>query len=173
VLVDRTVTRSAQLKNFIPPVKAPTPARAVEARQRSSSSGVDAPTVITSSGFRREKLAGAGKNVKRSRYLDVGTARCRNQTLVESASPNRDVECGRALRRFIHRCELLLMAAHWEHKLQTYKVGGIKGVDYAQIEKDLNDLGRDGWEARSTIAPGRGQGQACEVAVLLKRPGST
>jgi hypothetical protein len=36
-------------------------------------------------------------------------------------------------------------------------------------EQDLNDLGREGWEALSTLAPSYGQGQAIEIAVMLKK----
>lgn len=60
------------------------------------------------------------------------------------------------------------MATQWEYKVLTYKLRW-KGFDYAQIERDLNDLGREGWEALSTIAPSYGQGQAIEVAVILKK----
>lgn len=37
------------------------------------------------------------------------------------------------------------------------------------IENDLNDLGREGWQALSTIAPSYGAGQAMETAVILMR----
>jgi hypothetical protein len=60
------------------------------------------------------------------------------------------------------------MAAQWEYKVVTFKFH-LKGFDYGQIELDLNDFGRQGWEAISTIAPSIGQGQVMEVAVLLKR----
>lgn len=62
------------------------------------------------------------------------------------------------------------MAAPWEYKVLTYRLrwGGFK---YDQIEHDLNELGREGWEMLSSIAPSFGAGQAIEVAVILKRPG--
>ncbi|MEC3976812.1 DUF4177 domain-containing protein [Amycolatopsis sp. H20-H5] len=60
------------------------------------------------------------------------------------------------------------MATQWEYKVLTYKLR-MKGFDYNQIELDLNDLGREGWEALSTIAPSFGSGQAIEVAVVLKK----
>ena len=50
----------------------------------------------------------------------------------------------------------------------TYKVGW-KGFKYDEIENHLNELGRDGWEMLSTVAPSFGSGQAMEVAVILKR----
>lgn len=60
------------------------------------------------------------------------------------------------------------MAAQWEYKMLTYKLR-LKGFAYDEIEQDLNDLGREGWEALSTLAPSYGQGQVMEVAVILKR----
>ncbi|WP_024804692.1 DUF4177 domain-containing protein [Nocardia sp. BMG51109] len=63
------------------------------------------------------------------------------------------------------------MAAQWEYKVLTYKLK-MKGFDYARMEQDLNDLGRDGWEALSTLAPSFGSGQAIEIAVILKKPGA-
>ncbi len=45
----------------------------------------------------------------------------------------------------------------------------MKGFDYGQIEKDLNDLGQQEWEAFSTLAPSFGAGQAIEITVLLKK----
>ncbi|MEV0054397.1 DUF4177 domain-containing protein [Saccharopolyspora shandongensis] len=61
------------------------------------------------------------------------------------------------------------MAAEWEHKVLTYKLR-MRGFDYAEIERDLVDLGREGWEAVSTIAPSFGAGQTIEIAVIVKRP---
>lgn len=60
------------------------------------------------------------------------------------------------------------MTAQWQYKVQTYKLR-MKGFDYEQIEQDLNDLGRQGWEVLSTIAPSYGQGQAIALAVVLKK----
>ncbi|MEU4315476.1 DUF4177 domain-containing protein [Nocardia sp. NPDC024068] len=60
------------------------------------------------------------------------------------------------------------MSAQWEHKVLTYKLK-MKGFDYGQMEQDLNDLGRKGWEAVGTLAPSFGSGQAIELAVILKR----
>ncbi len=60
------------------------------------------------------------------------------------------------------------MAAQWGFKMLTYKLR-LKGFDYQQMEQDLNDLGREGWEALSTLAPSYGQGQAIEIAVMLKQ----
>jgi hypothetical protein len=61
------------------------------------------------------------------------------------------------------------MSAQWEYKVIRYKLR-LKGFDYDQLERDLNELGRDGWDAISTIAPSYGQGQAIEIAVILKKP---
>jgi hypothetical protein len=60
------------------------------------------------------------------------------------------------------------MAVRWEYKVLTFKLR-LKGFDYGQIEADLNELGRQGWDAVSTLAPSFGAGQAMEVAVILKR----
>lgn len=60
------------------------------------------------------------------------------------------------------------MNAQWEHKVLKYKLGW-KGFDYEQIEQDLNELGRQGWEALDTIAPGVGSGQAIELVIVLKK----
>ncbi|MFF0744856.1 DUF4177 domain-containing protein [Streptomyces sp. NPDC004111] len=60
------------------------------------------------------------------------------------------------------------MSAQWEYKMLYYKLK-MKGFDYGQMEKDLNELGREGWEAFSTLAPSYGSGQAIEITVLLKR----
>lgn len=63
------------------------------------------------------------------------------------------------------------MAAQWEYKVLTYKLR-MKGFDYERIEQDLNELGRAGWEAFSTLAPSFGSGQAIEFSVMLKRLGA-
>ncbi|MEU1522352.1 DUF4177 domain-containing protein [Nocardia rhamnosiphila] len=63
------------------------------------------------------------------------------------------------------------MAVQWEYKVLTYKLR-MKGFDYARIEEDLNELGRAGWEAFSTLAPSFGSGQAIEISVILKRLGA-
>lgn len=60
------------------------------------------------------------------------------------------------------------MPAQWEYKAQTYKLT-MKGFAYSRIEEDLNDLGQEGWEAFSTLAPSFGSGQSTEITVLLKR----
>lgn len=60
------------------------------------------------------------------------------------------------------------MAAQWEHKILKFKLG-MKGFDYVQMERDLNDLGRKGWEAVDTLSPSFGSGQAIEIAVILKK----
>lgn len=44
-----------------------------------------------------------------------------------------------------------------------------QGVGYGQIEKDLDDLGRRGREAFTTLAPGIGAGHVNEITVMLKR----
>ncbi|GAA1072939.1 DUF4177 domain-containing protein [Nocardiopsis composta] len=46
----------------------------------------------------------------------------------------------------------------------------MKGFDYEQIERDLDELGGQGWETVGSIAPSFGPGQAIEIGVVLKRP---
>ncbi len=58
--------------------------------------------------------------------------------------------------------------AQWQYKVVTYKLQW-KGFDYATVEHELNQLGGEGWEMVSTIAPSFGAGQAIEIAVVLKR----
>ena len=59
------------------------------------------------------------------------------------------------------------MNAQWEHKVLTYDLGW-KGYDYDRIEQDLNELGRQGWEAIDTINPNIGSA-ATTIVVILKR----
>lgn len=61
------------------------------------------------------------------------------------------------------------MSSQWEYKILTYKLGW-KGFNYDQMEQDLNEYGRQGWESLSPMAPSYGQGQAIELIVILKRP---
>lgn len=61
------------------------------------------------------------------------------------------------------------MTDQWQYKLVTHKLQW-KGFDYAEVERELNDYGSQGWEMVSTIAPSFGAGQAIEIAVVLKRP---
>ena len=61
------------------------------------------------------------------------------------------------------------MTTQWEYKMLDYKLGW-KGFTFEQMEADLNDLGREGWEALTTVSPTYGQGQSINIAVLLKRP---
>jgi len=49
----------------------------------------------------------------------------------------------------------------------TYDLGW-KGYDYDKIEQDLNELGRQGWEALDTISPNIGSA-ATNIVVILKR----
>jgi hypothetical protein len=60
------------------------------------------------------------------------------------------------------------MSATFEHKVLKYKYGW-KGFDYDQMERDLVDLGSQGWEAVGTLAPSIGNGQTLEICVLVKR----
>ncbi len=56
----------------------------------------------------------------------------------------------------------------FEHKVLKYKLGW-KGFDYPGMEKELNELGAQGWEAVGTIVPAVGAGQTIEIGVILKR----
>ncbi|TCP47347.1 uncharacterized protein DUF4177 [Tamaricihabitans halophyticus] len=61
------------------------------------------------------------------------------------------------------------MSTEFEYRVQTYKLGW-KGFDFGQIETDLNELGRQGWDAVSTVAPSVGSGHTGEFGIILKRP---
>lgn len=61
------------------------------------------------------------------------------------------------------------MNTQWDYKVLTYQLSWT-GFKYDKIEKDLIELGREGWEMNSTIAPSFGAGQAIEVALILKKP---
>jgi hypothetical protein len=60
----------------------------------------------------------------------------------------------------------------WEHKVLTHKLKW-KGFDYGEIEAELDELGRQGWELVQTIVPTMGSGQSLEVALILKRPAAS
>ena len=59
------------------------------------------------------------------------------------------------------------MNEQWEHKVLTYEPRW-KGYDYDRIEQDLDELGRQGWEAIDTISPNIGSA-ATTIVVVLKR----
>ncbi|MFE7202360.1 DUF4177 domain-containing protein [Pseudonocardia alni] len=56
----------------------------------------------------------------------------------------------------------------FEHKVLQYKLGW-NGFDYPGMEKELNELGAQGWETVGTIVPAVGAGQTIEIGVILKR----
>ncbi|MBK1783736.1 DUF4177 domain-containing protein [Prauserella cavernicola] len=58
--------------------------------------------------------------------------------------------------------------AQFEHKILTYEMKW-KGFPYSQMEKELNELGREGWESVGTIVPSIGNGQTHEISIVLKR----
>lgn len=59
-------------------------------------------------------------------------------------------------------------ATQWEYQVEKHTMGW-KGFRYDEVGSRVNDLGRDGWEVLSTLAPSYGQGQAIEIVVVLKR----
>ena len=59
------------------------------------------------------------------------------------------------------------MAGRWEYELLTYKLRW-KGFDYDEIQRDLNEYGRQGWEVINTIPPST-HAQTNMLAVMLKR----
>ncbi|BDZ50299.1 hypothetical protein GCM10025867_25400 [Frondihabitans sucicola] len=61
------------------------------------------------------------------------------------------------------------MTTTWEYQILKQKLT-MKGFDYPAIEQQLNDLGKDGWEAFDTVTPSFGNGQSIDIGVLLKRP---
>jgi uncharacterized protein DUF4177 len=60
------------------------------------------------------------------------------------------------------------MTARFEHKVLKFGWGW-KGFDYAAMERELNELGAQGWETVGTIVPSVGAGQSIEIGVVLKR----
>jgi hypothetical protein len=60
------------------------------------------------------------------------------------------------------------MTATFEHKVLKFGWGW-KGFDYAAMERELNELGAQGWETVGTIVPSVGAGQSIEIGVVLKR----
>ncbi|WP_017593914.1 hypothetical protein [Nocardiopsis potens] len=61
------------------------------------------------------------------------------------------------------------MATGREHKVLTCKPR-MKGFDYEQIERDLNELDAQGRETAGAVAPSLGAGRAMETGVIVKRP---
>ncbi|MBP2479420.1 hypothetical protein JOF53_008292 [Crossiella equi] len=61
------------------------------------------------------------------------------------------------------------MTAEFDHRVMKYKFGFLRGVDYAQLERDLNEAGAEGWQVRGTLLPGTVNGRTREVTVLLQR----
>jgi Domain of unknown function (DUF4177) len=59
------------------------------------------------------------------------------------------------------------MAKVFEHKIVKFELGW-KGFDHDEMERQLNDLGREGWEAVSSLQPSIGAA-ATDILVLLKR----
>ena len=62
----------------------------------------------------------------------------------------------------------------WEYKVLKYKIGEWRQSvpDYSEIERELNELGRLGWQVLNCVAPGRKMGQANELVAVLSRPRS-
>jgi hypothetical protein len=56
----------------------------------------------------------------------------------------------------------------FEHKVLKF-TWGWKGFDYGAIEKELNELGSQGFEAVGTIVPSVGAGQSIEIGIIVKR----
>lgn len=59
------------------------------------------------------------------------------------------------------------MTKAFEHKIVKFELGW-KGFDHDEMESQLNDLGRQGWEAVSSLQPSIGAA-ATDILVLLKR----
>lgn len=54
-----------------------------------------------------------------------------------------------------------------EHKIVTFGLGW-KGFDHDEMERQLNELGREGWEAVAGLQPSVGAAPT-DILVLLKR----
>jgi hypothetical protein len=59
------------------------------------------------------------------------------------------------------------MTKVFEHRILKFELGW-KGFDRDEMERQLNDLGREGWEAVSSLQPSIGAA-ATDILVLLKR----
>jgi hypothetical protein len=59
------------------------------------------------------------------------------------------------------------MTKIFEHKIVTFGLGW-KGFDHDEMERQLNELGRQGWEAVSSLQPSVGAAPT-DILVLLKR----
>jgi hypothetical protein len=59
------------------------------------------------------------------------------------------------------------MTKAFEHKIVKFELGW-KGFDHGEMERQLNDLGGQGWEAVSSLQPSIGAA-ASDILVLLKR----
>jgi hypothetical protein len=59
------------------------------------------------------------------------------------------------------------MTKVFEHRIVKFELGW-KGFDHDEMERQLNDLGRQGWEAVSSLQPSIGAAPT-DILVLLKR----
>jgi hypothetical protein len=59
------------------------------------------------------------------------------------------------------------MTAVFEHRIVTFGLGW-KGFDHDEMERQLNELGRQGWEAVTSLQPSVGAAPT-DILVLLKR----
>lgn len=59
------------------------------------------------------------------------------------------------------------MTTVFEHRIVKFSLGW-KGFDHEEMERRLNDLGREGWEAVSSLQPSIGAAPT-DILVLLKR----
>lgn len=59
------------------------------------------------------------------------------------------------------------MTTAFEHRIVRFEMGW-RGFDYAGLERQLSDLGAEGWEVVSTLQPLIGAA-ATDIVILLKR----
>lgn len=59
------------------------------------------------------------------------------------------------------------MTKVFEHKIVTFGLGW-KGFDHDEMERQLNELGRQGWEVVSSLQPSVGAAPT-DILVLVKR----
>ncbi len=61
----------------------------------------------------------------------------------------------------------------WEYKTLKLGTKGLLGgkANEAELEKALNELGRQGWELVSIFTTNQAQGQTRDIVVVLKRRG--
>lgn len=59
------------------------------------------------------------------------------------------------------------MTTVYEHRVVRFELGW-RGFDHEEVERQLDDLGRQGWQAVSSLQPSIG-GASSDILVILTR----